>query len=273
MRFLLPPMPLLCLGTLLSSPAMADPRIDAITASVGQWFTESEYTLGGGVVYAPAYAGSKDYEFGAYPNVHILTPEGFYLDFPRGIGWQGVFAGRYVIALGLGYDGGRAESDHDRGAGSDRLKGMGDVDGSLLAVVTLGYLITPATQLSLTLEQALSQRDRGLSGALELGHAFALGDSDTLGVSGVVNFGDSKYNQTYFGVTEAQARSSRFRAFDAGTGVNSYGLTVNWTHQWTRHWSTDLMAGLTRYAGETADSPLLETRNNYLGVATVNYTF
>ncbi|AOY01915.1 MipA/OmpV family protein [Jeongeupia sp. USM3] len=261
------------LAALAASPALADPRIDAITTGVGDWFTESEYTIGAGVAYGPKFAGSKDYEFGPYFNLHMLTPEGIYIDPLQGVGWQTPLGERFILGIGVGYDFGRSESDKNLVAGSDRLKGMGDVKGSVLGTVSLGFMITPATQLSVSLEQALSNSDRGLSWHVGLGHAFELSETDTIGIAGALHLGDSKYNQTYFGVTQAQSRTSRFKAYKAGAGINSYSATVNWTHKWTRHWNTDLSASVTQYAGDAADSPLIDTRTNYIGLLTLNYTF
>ncbi|WP_432721441.1 MipA/OmpV family protein [Jeongeupia wiesaeckerbachi] len=273
MRKLIQRNALLLLAGLATAPAQADPRIDAITSGVGDWFTESEYTIGGGIAYGPKFAGSKDYGIAPYFNLHMLTPQGIYIDPLQGIGWQTPLGERFVLSLGVGYDFGRAESDKGLGAGSDRLKGMGDVKGSVLGTTSLGFMITPATQLSVSLAQALSNSDRGLSWDVSLGHAFELSEADTIGVAGAVHLGDGKYNQTYFGVTQAQSKTSRFKAYEAGSGINSYSFTVNWTHKWTKHWNTDVMAGVTQFAGDVANSPLLDTKTNYIGVASLNYTF
>ncbi|GHD56459.1 MipA/OmpV family protein [Jeongeupia chitinilytica] len=264
---------LLLLSGLATAPALADPRIDAITTGVGDWFTESEYTLGAGVAYGPKFAGSKDYQFGPYFNIHMLTPQGIYFDPLQGVGWQTQLGERFVLAIGVGYDFGRSESDKDLGAGSDRLKGMGDVKGSVLGTTSLGFMITPVTMLTVSAEQALSNRDRGLSWSVQLGHAFELSETDTIGLAGSVQLGDSKYNQTYFGVTQAQSKTSRFKAYEAGAGINSYTATINWTHKWTKNWNTDLSAGVTRFAGEVENSPLLDTKTNYSALLTLNYTF
>lgn len=262
------------LAVLLSSPALADPRADTFVSSVGNWFSESEYTIGVGAGYAPEYTGSKHYQAVPYLSLHMMTPNGFYLDTTRGVGWQTtLMSDRAQVALGFSYDPGRAEKDDKVRAGSDRLKGMGDVKGSVLAATSISYLIFPSTQLSLSAEQALTRRDRGLSWQVGLGHLFTLGANDSIGIAGAVHLGDSKYNQTYFGVTEAQSKTSRFKAHKASSGINSYSVISNWTHQWNKHWSTDLSFGVTRYVGDAEDSPLMEKKISGMGLMTVDYTF
>ena len=273
MQNTIPPHILLLMGTLASSSAIADPRIDAVTSSVGEWFSKAEYSVGGGIAYGPRYAGSKDYKLSPFASIRALTPGGFYFDLLRGAGWQTSLGDRFSLAIGASYDPGRSDDGDGNKAGSDRLKGMGEVKGSALATTSVRFLITPATQLSLSAEQALSNRDRGLSWHVELGHSFTLSSTDSLGIAGAVHLGDRKFNQTYFGVTDDQSQSSRFKTYKADAGINSYSLMSNWTHKWTKNWSTDLSGGITQYAGDAADSPIVEKKNNFIGITSVNYTF
>ncbi|UXY16906.1 MipA/OmpV family protein [Chitiniphilus purpureus] len=273
MRFPLSRCALAVLSSLLAPLALAEPQEAGFTAATGNFFKEAEYTLGAGVAYGPNYAGSDDYDVGPALNFRMVSPTGFYLDLQEGLGWQTQLDNGFSFGLGLGYDGGRAESDEDLGSGSDRLKGMGDVDGSLLATAMVGYAITPSTVVSVSFDQALTNTERGLTWSVQLGHEFELSESDSIGLGAGVHLGNAKYNQTYFGVTDAQSRTSRFKAYKAESGINSYSFGVSWTHRFNKTWSTELAAGAVRYAGEAEDSPLVEEKTNYQAALLLNYSF
>lgn len=73
-----------------------------------------------------------------------------------------------------------------------------------------------------------------------------------------VERGDERYNEAYFGVTCAQAPGSRYRAFDAESGVNAHGGSLFERHSPDERWAVFADVGLKRLAGAAKDSPLAE---------------
>ncbi|ONV72415.1 MipA/OmpV family protein, partial [Burkholderia cenocepacia] len=46
-----------------------------------------------------------------------------------------------------------------------------------------------------------------------------------------------------------------------------------WTWSLSRHWSVLATGGVTRLLGRAGDSPIVQSRNNYYGIAGVTYKF
>ena len=71
-----------------------------------------------------------------------------------------------------------------------------------------------------------------------------------------VLWGSEDYNQTYFGVSAAEAAASSFTAFSAGSGLVSSGLEASATYQFNDDWG---VKGTVRYdllRGDAANSPI-----------------
>ncbi|WP_412051220.1 MipA/OmpV family protein [Hoeflea sp. Naph1] len=70
-----------------------------------------------------------------------------------------------------------------------------------------------------------------------------------------LNFGDSKFANTYFGVTAAEA-SGLFPATNAGGGLISAGLEAGLRYQFDDYWAVEAGAGWSRLTGDAAKSPI-----------------
>ena len=69
---------------------------------------------------------------------------------------------------------------------------------------------------------------------------------------------DSRYNGTYFGVTQAEAPASRFHSpYTPGAGPLSAGLEGAVEYKWRGHWRFDLSANYDRLLGPPAQSPIV----------------
>lgn len=87
--------------------------------------------------------------------------------------------------------------------------------------------------------------------ALRWGPVYANVDAD-------VTYGSKDFNRTYFGVTRSGSAASGLRAYrpDAGFKDVSAGLTVG--YQFDERWGVLGRAGVTRYVGDAADSPIVK---------------
>jgi len=70
-----------------------------------------------------------------------------------------------------------------------------------------------------------------------------------------LNFADSKFTNTYFGVSAAEA-SPRFPATSAGGGLMSAGLEAGVRYQMDANWAVEAEAGWSRLTGDAAKSPI-----------------
>ncbi|MNR28274.1 MltA-interacting protein MipA [compost metagenome] len=98
-------------------------------------------------------------------------------------------------------------------------------------------------------------------------------DTDTVTLDLDAHAGDSRYNQTYFGVTRDQSQQSRFSTFRADSGIYAYSSALNWLHTFDPHWSVSTNLIVTHYTDQTRDSPLVQNDAEVMGVVALNYSF
>ncbi|MEQ9888100.1 MipA/OmpV family protein [Pectobacterium zantedeschiae] len=223
---------------------------------------------------APRYRGSKDRQTTALP---VLTVQrgALYFDSSHGIGWQYQSPSGFYLDHAIGYDMGRDDKNSNWRAGSNRLKGMGKIKGSVITTVTAGYQFAPWLALEASGEFALSERERGNQyrvGAKSTVWQSATKD-DVLALSADVLMGDARFNQTYYGVTQQQSSRSGLAAYHAGKGVYGYALGANWTHQFSPVWSTNVGVTSTWLTDKVADSQVVERRNDTGATLAVLYSF
>ncbi|MRW94602.1 MipA/OmpV family protein [Duganella sp. FT80W] len=241
-----------------NSYAQAAPATDSLSAGLG-------------LAYVPEYAGADDSRLVPLPYLERTWANGWFAGTQRGLGYQ-TTAGGFTLSAALGYDGGR--DDHKRSffSGSDALRGMGKIDSSAQAVLSVGYQLG-AVGLGLTTKQNLSHREYGATYTLGLSGSLYADTSDQIGWGVSALYGDRKHAQTWFGVTAAQSAASGYRAYRAGAGFENVTAGVNWTHVLDANWVVRSGAGLTRLTGDAADSPLTKRRTTPMVMTALIYRF
>ncbi|MEO6917542.1 MAG: MipA/OmpV family protein [Collimonas sp.] len=258
---------LLVIGLLAAKNAQAD---EAKPVS-----SENTFIMGAGAGFGPRYSGSDQNMTGPLLLFDYSTPGGFFASTMRGLGY-GSTIGRFNYSAALGYRGGREEkneSDFGFSSGSTRLRGMGDIKGSASAILSLGYTPLEWLNLSVTADLALSQRNNGNAFHFGVSSPFYSGASDKLTLAATVSVGDSKYMQTYYGVTGLQHRNSGYRAFKPKSGLYEVNASLSWEHRFDTHWALQTMVGATRLQGDAAKSPLTSRRLSPNGAMYVTYTY
>lgn len=235
---------------------------------------EASYSLSLNVGAAPRYQGSKQYTVTGGPGFRADFGNGWFIDpLQGGAGYAIRFLNGMFASAALSYDPGRSDTNRYGRPGSDHLKGMGSVKGSLLGVFTLGTKIMGETTASATLEVPMTNRERGWAGHLDLTAPLASWGSDRITMSPSLHFGSRKYMQTYFGVTAQQSADSGFAPYTASGGLQAASLTVAWTHTFSRHWALHTAVGTTRLLGNAAKSPIVQNKQSYFGGTGIVYTF
>lgn len=232
-------------------------------------------TLGGGVGVAPRYSGSDENRVSTALVLDYSMRNGFFVSSTRGLGY-GNSLGNFDYSAALSYRTGRKDHNVDSDTmsdGSDHLRGMGNVKGSALGVVGLGYKLTNWLSAQLQAEVPFSQRDNGA--ALHFGIVSPLyhspKNSVTLGLTS--SWGTNDYMQTYYGVSAAQSAASGFTQYTAGSGIYACSLNLDWTHNFTESWSVVADAGYTQLAGDARNSPIVQRKASPTGSLTVTYRF
>lgn len=163
--------------------------------------------------------------------------------------------------------------------GSDELNGMGSIKSrpviGLDGTYHLGPLILGAS-FEHALEKDDDDHDTGSSwNRLKLSISAPLYEGRFGKVTGGLNsqFGDSNYMRTWYGVSDAQASRSQFRAYKARAGLISRGADLTWSLPLDKQWSVSTVLALQYLNHEAVDSPIVERRLQTSLAGQVVYTF
>lgn len=234
---------------------------------------QASSVVGFGLGYVPEYEGAKKHRaipvlFGEYHN-----GKGFFVSSMRGIGleqqWDNV-----AVSAALSYRGGREDSRSNSSLfGSDDLKGMGNISGSVAANLEVSTLVGGMAKIYASSNLALSKRENGHSFKFGVSPMVYQTKTDQVGLDLSAEYGDAKFNQTYFGVSAQQSANSGYKPFSLKAGFNQLNLSAAWTHAIDSNWSVRTMVGVSQLIGDVADSPIVKKKTNPMLISTVNYRF
>ncbi len=231
--------------------------------------------VGGAVGVRPKYEGSSSYKVYGLP---IILPS-----FSRSGPLSGI--GQFVEVRGpddvrfkllrdvygfsagplVGYAFGRDQDD------AAILEGLGDVDGGVIVGAFASYRFH-----WLLADVAYKNQVSGADGA-QL--AFALGIehaiSPAMEIRGQVGttYADEDYIQSYFGITNAQALTSRagLRPYQGEAGFKDIFVETGLkTEIWDR-WSLRTTLKYSRLIGDAADSPVVQSEDQFSGLIGLSY--
>lgn len=240
-----------------------------------------KFTLGAGILYVPAFLGSKDYQAVAFPNIKVEYKDRLFASPGEGVGCKVINNDKWSAGLKAKFDFGRTEDDDNpfriAGDKTNALRGLGDVDATVELGGFVEYSMGP-----LTYQLELRQGVGGHEGLIvETGLDFR-GFIEQCGKSIMYSFGpratfaDSNYNNAYFGIDQTQSARSGLARYDADTGLVSYGIGGFAVVPITDSVSLGVFVGYDRLAGEVADSPLIKERgdeNQFMGGMRITYEF
>lgn len=224
---------------------------------------EWKYTLGGGMAYVPRYEGSANDRLRFMPLFEASNGR-LFISPLRGIGYNfsNDPAKEYGVRLTLG---------HARWQNADpRLNGMGDIRYSLETGAFLNLRFAPWYVSS-----GITTGIHGTHAELGGGAGFPISAKDRLRFGLNLEWANSTYNQTYFGVTPDQALLSNnvLTPYNASAGVKDYALTANWAHNYDKQWFSSAGLSIKRLTGSAANSPLTVRRTQPSANFQVGYRF
>lgn len=204
-------------------------------------------SIGAGVSYGSAYPGSGDMEVnptGTFRLDLIRFPNGWTFGSTRSVGFDEGFGLRGSAR----YIGSRTSSDYPE------LAGLNDVPWTLELGLGVGY----------------EQRNYRVFGDARYGFHGHKGFVGQIGADLVsrpmrgltinfgprVDFGDSTYSSTYFGITPAESVASGLPVYSAGSGLVSAGLELNAIYQFNPRWGIEGRVSWDRLLNSAADSPI-----------------
>lgn len=257
----------LCAGAILAlSMAAASTALASDETKSDDW---ASLQVGGIVIVTPKYEGASGYRVIGAP---IVAPA-FMISNSR-FQFRGLDDIRLRLFQHEGFEAGplagwRFGRDEEDG---DRLRGLGDVDGGLVVGGYMAYsfgILKPF----LSYHHQVTGDDGG--GLLRFGSEakFGLGHgAELIGTLGAT-YADSNYMDAYFSVAPAAAvaSTSRLTAFDADSGVKDVFFGLSATVPLSELWTLRLNGKYTRLVGDAADSPVVESENQFTGGLGLTY--
>jgi outer membrane protein len=224
-----------------------------------------KFSVGGGASYAPRYEGASHDRLRFMPLLEASYNDGkFFISPLRGMGYN--FSDEKDVQYGV-----RLAPSHNRKQNVDpHLNGMGDIGFTPEIGVFYNQRFAPWY-----ISSGISTGNHGTHAELGGGIGIPLSVADRLRLGANLNWGDTKYNQTYFGVTAAQAAASGYvlTAYTASAGIKDYALTGNWVHSFSKEWFSTAGLSYKWLTGSAKQSPLTQRSSagsvNYL----VGYRF
>lgn len=247
------------------------PAIGLMAALPAQAENTYTFSLGGG--FSPRYQGSKEYRGVVGPGFSAEFGKGFFISTTDGAGYRLDLPHGFFVSAAVNYAMGRKDHNEFSQDGSDYLKGMGNIPGSVIMSAQAGVKFLGENQLSVTLDTPITHTSRGLSGHVDLAVPFFKSAQHLLVATGTVHAGSGRYMQTFYGVTEAQSMTSQFRPYSTKGGIDSASMALMWTYDISKRWSVTSTAGVSRLFGDYGNSPIVQSKTNYYGFSAVSYRF
>lgn len=232
---------------------------------------QQSLTIGLGAQTAPVYSGADKRRTQMVPVVQARDGA-FFFDSLKGIGYNLQSDDGFYLEHSLGYGLGRSDRDSNWRDGSDKLKGMGNVDATVNTSIAAGWMATPWLSLegraTLPLSDGQGVQYRTSATLIPLQN-----DNDNIALQVSALFGDSRYMNTFYGVNDKQSMRSGYRRYHAAGGFYGVDSNLVWGHQFTPHWGSAISLGYTWLGDHAANSPIVFQRNQTTAAAVVTYSF
>ncbi len=195
----------------------------------------------------------------------------------RGLNWTVVQRPEFSAGVGMAIDPGRIDNGERKltplgyRPGNESLRGLGEIRAtpvlSAFGSYTLGGVSLTSAARRATGSHEGSQIDLGLNLPWKIGaHA-------TLSIAPSATWADRRSMQAFFGVTPAQSAASGYMAFDAGAGLKSTQLVLDFDMGLSRYWYVNAMLQAKRLQRDAAHSPIVQKARQTSGMLVARYQF
>ncbi|CAI0695541.1 MltA-interacting protein MipA [Serratia quinivorans] len=233
--------------------------------------SQKSVIMGLGARYSPSYSGSDEWHTQVAPALQVRDGM-YFFDTLKGVGYDLRSDNGFYLEHTLGYDLGRADQDSSWRAGSDKLKGMGNIKATVNTSIAAGWMVEPWLSLeglaTLPLSDGQGVHYRTSVTAIPVQNA---NDSIAFQVSAL--FGDSRYMNTFYGVSDNQSMRSGYHRYHAAGGLYGVESELSWSHQFTPQWGGALSVGYTWLGDHAANSPIVYQRDQPTVTAAITYAF
>lgn len=262
-----------CIVKTIAGLGIVSAFVTSASAQAGESADNWEVIVGGGVMIEPISPGLGETEADPMPYISIKYKDRFFVG-RYGVGgylYKQPDIGRdegFGVGLALGWSDGRDEDDYP-----EFLSGMGDIDEGPEASLFVSGEVGRA-EYEWSVSKGLE--DEGHDGMhSQLNVMFGMPLNQTLFVEAgpFIHWADDDYQQSFYGVTQAQAQLSQFDEYTAESGIDRSGLKLTVRKQLAGNW---MLLGLGEYnvmLGDAKDSPLTEDDNYFSYGLALGYRF
>lgn len=237
-------------------------------------------TVGGMMIVQPKFEGSDEHDvFGVpmiIPRLSDPNDTSLFGQFRKRVSFKGIDDIRFR-AVGLqgfevgpvaGYRTGRDEDD------GDRLRGLGDVDDGLALGGYVGYRIGNLLFDASATTQVTGD-DTGVLVRFGAEAETRLSPDLLVTTRLGTTLASDDYAESFFGVSAAQAARSLagLPIYDAGSGLKDVFVDVNAKYDLSQSWVLQVGGRYARLIGDAADSPIIETEDQFTGRIGLGYRF
>jgi outer membrane scaffolding protein for murein synthesis (MipA/OmpV family) len=245
-----------------------------------------------GLQSAPRYEGTGSRKVSALPVLQVEWSNGMFISgMSAGMHLSNsptveygpllaVLPGRYESGTGAGVGGVGSTLVHTVAPGEKAmalgggLAGMDEIGARLQYGGFYNVYLNPQWRLT---SSVLAGAGADHDGArLDLGVqrlAAVLGERHRVSLSAGVGVVNSRYNESYFGVTALEATRSRFPAYRPGGGLQDVHVGARWNWVLTPSWMLTSNLQAKRLLGDASHSPLTERSTNLTVSSAIAYRF
>jgi len=207
-------------------------------------------TVRAGVAFSPTYLGSDSYQLGPDLSARIdylRFPGGFEYGSSRTVGFRTGFGIRGSVR----YIGERNSKDE--------IRGLDDVPWSFEAGLGVGYE-QRNYRVFTDVRYGLVGHNAWVGQIGADGIAYPM-DGLTVTLGPRLDFGDDKFTQTYFGVSNQESANTggTIASFNASGGLVSAGVELGARYLFNDRWGVEGAASWNRLVNDAADSPITAT--------------
>ena len=251
------------LASMAPTTAFAQSSSDPFGAFGDRW------QVGGLVYVSPKFEGGRSYQVTGFPFVapEVLAESSvIQIKGADDVRFRVLQFGGFEFGPVAGYRFGRDEDD------AARLDGLGDIDGGLVLGGFATYRTGPLA-FSVSYHHQATGDDTG--GLVRFGaeHVTRPSAGFKLTTHLGANYATENYMTSFFGVSGAQSISSGLLEFRPDAGFKDVYVGATASIDLTDRWTLLLLGRYSRLVGDAADSPIVETENQFYGGAALSYKF
>lgn len=224
----------------------------------------TDFKVGGIMLVKPKYEGSEHYEVVGAPFAYPVFGNGgtgsFSINGLDDIRFRVIKRDGFEAGVLAGYTFGRDEED------GDLLRGLGDVDGGAIVGGFAGFRFA-GTLFDVSYHRIVSG-DTGGYVRFRVSDKRQVTARASVKVEAGATYADGDYMSVYFGVPAGLAN-----AYDAEAGFKDVFVKASATYDIDDRWAVMGSVGYARLVGDAADSPIVETADQFSATLGLTYRF